>query len=300
MAASSTRIINTIIRGRRVSIEFGLLNAVPRSGPERLCLMLPCSGSHYKQWQPLAARVADGIAAVGVNAFGTGESTVPEGELQLADAAAATALVAHEVHADCPVSVVGHSYGGSVGAVAARHLVAEGRTVDALVLFEPNAVYLMPEELGDDGAVRRQWSQLVRPDAEGGAPEEMARQVHDFWNGAGAWDGLSVRAQARIASTLRHTLPREVAMLLDEAPRGAGHLAFLGGLVAEKHYLHGTVGTAPMIRRLAALLAAEAGFSTHAMADVDHMGPLTQPEPVAARLARCARLDGGGGSVEGR
>ena len=49
-------------------------------------------------------------------------------------------------------------------------------------------------------------------------------------------------------------------LLLAESPSGPSLLRFLDTLPARKHYLHGTVGTAPMITRLASLLEVEAGF----------------------------------------
>ena len=295
------RVLSTVVRGRRVDTQFEVLNALSgSSSPERLCLMLPSSGSRYKQWQPLASqiRAQRQILAVGCNLFGVGKSTTPdwipldEAGYDLTDQVDAIVAVANEVDARAPVTLIGHSYGGAVAIKVAERLATLSRKVDNVVLYEPNALYMLPEEAeGADQPITRIWKEFLHLAAAGNGPE-IGRLVHTFWHGEGSWATLAPEQQARISAVLLRGLPRELTMLVGEARPGASasSTASLRAIDGEKHYLHGTVGTAPLILRLAALLAEEAGFTTHAMAGVDHMGPITAPATVSQAIARCARL----------
>jgi thioesterase domain-containing protein len=45
-----------------------------------------------------------------------------------------------------PVRLIGHSYGGSVSIKVAELLIANGFSVEALVVFEANCFHLLPGE----------------------------------------------------------------------------------------------------------------------------------------------------------
>lgn len=60
------------------------------------------------------------------------------------------------ISADAPVSIIGHSYGGAVAVKTAERLDC---AIDALVLYEANAIQLLPDETppagGDKGLLEQ-------------------------------------------------------------------------------------------------------------------------------------------------
>ena len=117
----------------------------------------------------------------------------------------------------------------------------------------------------------------------------IASQVHEFWHGSGSWANLSAGAQTKMVQSL-HTLPLELAMMLNDPQPPHEQLAVLEGINAKKHFLFGRVATAQMIHRLADVLAERAGFETHALPSIGHMGPITDAPQVARHIAQLASL----------
>lgn len=296
MAAS--RVISTALRGQRLDIEYGILRAAS-SRPGRLCLMLPSSGTHFKMFQPLAELAKSDrktTTMVGVNFFSTSKSTRPESltldNAELTFQAEAILEVAEQISPDASVALVGHSYGGAVAIKAAERFASLGRPIESLCLFEANATYLLPEEHGGERPISTEWSAMLDAGKRGdeAGAETMAKRVTEFWNSEIRWDSLPPDARSKIKSALQRSLAFELHTLFNETRNGLELLRFLKELSASKHFIHGTVGTAPMINDLAALLEQEAGFMRHSMAGVDHMGPITSYESVAKLIAECARL----------
>ena len=200
--------------------------------------------------------------------------------------------VAEHVSPDASVALIGHSYGGAVAIKAAERFASLGRPIESLCLFEANATYLLPEEQSGEGPIRTEWSAMVDIGTRGdeGGAEIMAKGVTEFWNSEIRWESLPPDARSKIKSALQRSLAFELQTLFNEERNGSELLRFLKELSAPKHFIHGMAGTAPMINDLAALLEQEAGFVRHAMAGVDHMGPITSHESVAKLIAECARL----------
>ena len=57
--SSASRVISTTLRGRRLDIEYGILQAARSTTPDRICIMLPSSGTHFKMFRPLAVTESD-------------------------------------------------------------------------------------------------------------------------------------------------------------------------------------------------------------------------------------------------
>ena len=118
-----------------------------------------------------------------------------------------------------------------------------------------------------------------------------------FWFGEGA----------AVAPAARQRLLRQLeTMPFDEAAGGAVPAGGEGGgrgnallrrlraaRIGERHYVHGTAATHPLVARVAARLEADAGFATHRLAPelaAGHLGPVTHAAHVLPLLAKRAGL----------
>jgi pimeloyl-ACP methyl ester carboxylesterase len=236
--------------------------------------------------------ISDECAAIAVNLFGSGESSVPDGLTSdtavLADQALAVAEVVHQVSSrHASMSIVGHSYGGAVAATAAELC---NRDLSAIVLYEANALQLLPSGGTVERRTRRYWNEMVQHQVKGDM-EAFGDAFATFWFGAGAWAKMPVAAQQKLLQQLRG-LDLQAGGLLNEG-FAAGTVEFLRRTAARKHYVHGTVATNPLIKELAAVLSADASFSLHSTPaewQAGHMGPVTHAERVLPILAECAGL----------
>ena len=100
-----------------------------------------------------------------------------------------------------PISLIGHSFGGSVAMKAALRL--EER-IESLVLIEPNPFYL----LKDHGRIEayQEVSSLggfVKMFGSQGEWKKVAAHFVDYWNGEGTWDSLSEERQATLKKMVK-------------------------------------------------------------------------------------------------
>ena len=72
----------TSVRGRRCEVDYEYLNGNVLREADGLALLLHCSGASSKQWRPMVESLEHQrchFNLVGVNSFGAGHSSVPEG-----------------------------------------------------------------------------------------------------------------------------------------------------------------------------------------------------------------------------
>ena len=155
-----------------------------------------CSSS---QWDKLIADLGDGYRVLAPDLHGYGQSDFwsGRGPLTLSDEAA---LVEHVISlCDQPVHLVGHSYGGAVALKVSR---SAGEAIKSLTLIEPVALHLLrnsdPNGIGSFTELRTVADRVTSGVATGDYQGAMAHFV-DYWNGPGAWSGLSERKQSALA-----------------------------------------------------------------------------------------------------
>src|SRR5512139_1139871 len=103
------------------------------NGPAVVLIHSSVSGN--RQWRALTDALKDRYRVLAVNLFGYGETTKWPGTTPQSLYAQAQLVTALCDHIDGPVTLVGHSFGGSVAFKAATLL---GARVDRLVFLEPN------------------------------------------------------------------------------------------------------------------------------------------------------------------
>lgn len=170
-----------------------------------------------------------------------------------------------------PVATVAHSYGGLLALRAAT----AGLPVGRLCVIEPIAFGLLDGEFGR-GPVARLDEEFVEG-ARRGEPDEAFRWLVDYWNGPGAWDGLTERARGRLLAGMERTIG-EVRSGARDATRVEDVEGLEGVLV-----LVGERTTAEA-RRLCRILADATG-TLQVIAGAGHQSARTHPAAVAAAIS---------------
>ncbi|MES2956862.1 MAG: alpha/beta hydrolase [Pseudomonadota bacterium] len=254
---------------------------MPPTTPTLLCLH--CSASNGQQWKaypallpaPLRLLTPDLLGYGSAPAWPTGASLSLDTEAQrlapLLDAGGAN-------DGDEGVHLFGHSYGG---AVALQLALRWPQRVRSLTLYEPVRFAALRDDR-DPAPWRdiRAFGRMVGGLASIGHHEAAAACFIDYWSGQGAWARLPVTRQQAIAARMAKVGADFEALFDDAVP-----LAAYRRLTMPVRLITGTTSPAPARRvaeRLAQILPDATLVRLHGLG---HMGPLEDPQRVAARLA---------------
>lgn len=165
-------------------------------------VLVHSSGLSALQWGPLVPRLAAGYRVLAPDLLGYGGSSAwpSSHEFNLsADLAVVRAVIDH---ADAPVHLVGHSYGGVLAMLAAMQAPGQIRS---LALYEPVAFQVLvgrdPE--GEADLARVQTEGFLDP-VTGGDAAWVERFI-DYWGGAGAWGRLAPARRESLVAVGRKT-----------------------------------------------------------------------------------------------
>lgn len=170
------------------------------SGSGPTVLLVPSTASGNRQWRALIEAGGERYRFLAMNMFGYGgTSPWPATRRQsIADQAALGRALAQLT--DGPISIVGHSFGGTVAAQIALEL---GQRVRGLALFEPNPFQLLRVAGEDEGhAEGRRIRNIVKE--RGGAGDWMgvAEEFANYWVGDGAWAAMAEGRRNALAGAL--------------------------------------------------------------------------------------------------
>ena len=249
------------------------------SGIGVVCLHSNASSSG--QWRALMELLAPRFQVLAPDSYGSGKSPEwpSDREITLADEVALIEPVLRE--AGSPLILVGHSYGGAVALRAA--LDRPAGEVRALALYEPTLFALVnaasPPPNDADGiraAVAESTAALDRGDRHA-----AARAFIDYWMEEGAYERMPEARREPIAASSVNVRRWAYALHREPTPLEAFRrlempvLLLLGGR------------TKPSARAVTRLLAATLPrVEVHEFPELGHMGPVTDPEPVNAAIAR--------------
>jgi len=168
------------------------------SGP--MVILIHSSVAGARQWGSLMTDLSDRFHVVALNLYGYG-ATAPwqDGRAQtLEDQARLVEPFLPDTGA--AVSIIGHSFGGSVAMKAAALFKDQ---VDRLVLIEPNPFYLLQQHgrnaaFQDAANLRDTIKDCGRTDTWSVAAEVFS----NYWTGQGSWDAMPEDRRAKFTKAL--------------------------------------------------------------------------------------------------
>jgi pimeloyl-ACP methyl ester carboxylesterase len=241
-------------------------------------VLLHASLGSKSQWTRLAQRLASRYRVIALDLCGYGDNA-------LAAATRAPFMLDEEVRfiverldrlvdAHARIHVVGHSYGGLVALRFAQR--SRGR-VASLSLYEPVVFRMLdPDDAGLANV--RAAAQCVSSLVAAGRRRDAAQVFVDFWSGEGSYASLPLPAQASLARRV-DKLPLDFRA----ASRWPTTPAELRSIIAPALLLVGNRSPVFM-RRIHERLAATLTHRSVASFDCGHMGPVSDPGHVNARI----------------
>ena len=156
-------------------------------GEGEIVLLLHSTAAGNKQWKKLIEELSPSFKLIAPNLFGYG--TTPEWksdqQQKLSDH---VDLLNRFFNMTDKLSVIGHSFGGSVAMMAARRFP---KKINRLILIEPNPFYLLASHsLHNAYQEAKLLRDIIKVNGAAGQWESAAAYFADYWNGSGAWDSL--------------------------------------------------------------------------------------------------------------
>jgi pimeloyl-ACP methyl ester carboxylesterase len=254
-------------------------------GEGDLVVLVHSSVSGNRQWRALAETLARRHRVRAINLFGYGETTPwPAGEQQSLYAQAQLVLA---LCRDAPgtVSLVGHSFGGSVALKAALLL---GARLARLVLLEPNPFYLLGQAHRTEAWLEaRSLRDHVKCFGALGDWPAVAERFADYWLGDGSWAAMPDKRRSAFAASLPPNLHEWDAVMNEVTPITQWARLGAGTLVVSDPQ------TRLPILEIVQLLQEACPHWSFQSAAGGHMAPLTRPELVNPLVERFLAGDGG-------
>ncbi|SDZ18592.1 Pimeloyl-ACP methyl ester carboxylesterase [Jannaschia faecimaris] len=171
------------------------------SGQGETVVLIHSSVAGAKQWRSLMESLSSDFHVVAVNLFGYGKTRawVEDRSQTLEDQA--KLMKAFLPSDGSKISIVGHSFGGSVAMKAA--LIFKDQ-VRRLVLVEPNPFYLL-EKHGRTEAFQEaaRLQDAIKTNGRAGTWETAAETFANYWRGSGSWDSMPQDRRSKFALALK-------------------------------------------------------------------------------------------------
>jgi pimeloyl-ACP methyl ester carboxylesterase len=247
-----------------------------------LIVCLHSSGASSRQWDALAARLADRCDVLAPNFLGHASEPAWSGDpraILMADVERTARALAGR-----PAHLVGHSYGG---AVALHVALRSPDLVRSVTVYEP-VLFRLLRDLGPRASAAALPAEIaagVRRDLIAGQAEMAARRFVDYWSGTGTFDAMPELQRRSIARRMP-TISAHFAALWNDA---TGLDRFAGLRMPVTLMMGGRTHAAT--RRIVERLRFSMPHARYqAMSAMGHMGPITHPHTMAQRIAAEVRL----------
>jgi pimeloyl-ACP methyl ester carboxylesterase len=184
------------------------------AGSGEKVILVHSSVAGAKQWRSLMETLSNDFHVIAINLFGYGSTCVWEddGKQRLEDQAR---LIEPFLPTGADkISIVGHSFGGSVAMKAAAMFKMKVRR---LVLIEPTSFYLLkkygrPEAYQEAVTLR----DAIKLNGKAGTWEAAAEVFANYWTGAGSWDAMQDDRKSKFAQALIPNFHEWDAVMNDE------------------------------------------------------------------------------------
>lgn len=254
------------------------------TGPPVLLVHSSVAGA--RQWRRLMGDLEDRFTLIAVNLIGYGRTPAwaEPSPQTLEDQGAIVASVAPEGSGG--LSIIGHSFGGTVAMKAAALL---GARVERLILIEPNPFYLLKQH-GRDEAFAQSMEVRNRVKTKGGAGEwtAAAEWFADYWSGPGTWAAMPDERKGAFAEALKPNFHEWDAVMSETTS-----LAEWAKLLPAKTHIVSARETKQPLREIVELMQENCpGWKYEHFSEGGHMAPLTHPHIVNPLIA--SLLEGSG------
>ena len=170
------------------------------AGSGEKVILVHSSVAGAKQWRSLMETLSNDFHVIAINLFGYGDTRVWEddGKQRLKDQA--RLIEPFLPTGDDKISIVGHSFGGSVAMKAAAMFKTKVRR---LALIEPNPFYLL-KKYGRSEAYQEAVTlrDAIKSNGKAGRWEVAAEVFANYWTGAGSWDAMQDDRKSKFAQAL--------------------------------------------------------------------------------------------------
>jgi pimeloyl-ACP methyl ester carboxylesterase len=241
-------------------------------------ILAHCSGGTHAMWSPLVAALRHRYRVLAPDLLGYGRSEPWPANTRLHPWSDLGALLALADHADAPVHLVGHSYGGTVALEAARVL---GPRVKSLTLIEPVAFHLLRltgriREWQEITGVGDRLTSALRLRRDRGAASVYVK----YWVGRMRWWSMSSSARRGVVKTVG-----KVGAEFELVSHLNASIGDYRSIHAATRLIAGERTTKPARAIADELVHILPNAHLRVLPRAGHMSPLTHPEEVAALVA---------------
>ncbi|MEO8500284.1 MAG: alpha/beta fold hydrolase [Vicinamibacteria bacterium] len=255
------------------------MTSSPRPDSAQTAILLHSSGMSSRQWGTLVEVLKRTHRVIAPDLLGSGDNPLWPDEEPFDLAQDVDAIERLVDGLGEPVHVVGHSYGGLLALTLARRGPAKVRSLTAYdpvafgVLFDPDDA----EGLAD---LERAGRNPTCTDFLHGGNDAWFEVFVDYWNGPGAWRGMTETGRAAFLRVGRKVFYEVWSLMHDRTPASA-----YASVEAPSLFLGGAASPAAA-RRVVAILGATLPRGRVEIIDgAGHMGPLTHGASVNAVIA---------------
>ncbi|WP_168797867.1 alpha/beta fold hydrolase [Pacificoceanicola onchidii] len=252
------------------------------AGPRVILVHSSVAGA--RQWGGLMSALADRFHCIAINLFGYGATRAWSGEDMQTLEDQARLLAPFIPDDGSRISIVGHSFGGSVAMKAAAMFKDH---VDRLVLIEPNPFYLL-EQNGRDEAFQEavDLRNTIKQSGREGTWPVAAEVFANYWTGAGSWDAMPQERRDKFTKALEPNFHEWDGVMHEKTPLSAWEAD-----LPEKTTVLSAADTVRSIDEIFSLMKQSmAHWRFETIERGGHMAALTKPDLVNPIIAR-ALLD---------
>ena len=236
-------------------------------------LLIHSTVAGNKQWRKLIEYLSPHYRILAPNLFGYG-STIKWNKERAQTLNDQVDLFTSFFEQNESISIVGHSFGGSVAMMAAKKYPEK---IKKLVLIEPNPFYLL-EHHSDRDSYQEALTlrDIIKTNAAKETWVQAAEQFADYWNGSGTWEKMDQVRREKFAEALKPNF-HEFDCVINERTTLE---EWRDVLPLNTHILF-SEQTVNSIRKIVTIFEKTMpNWTFHSYGEGTHMAPLTHPNTV--------------------